>query len=73
MMRAANTTQGVYTFANLVMKRSIFGLLAAAFSMDSRIRETIDSDNGFSTRIFNCPEVLTQPEVISDVYKRQYP
>ena len=64
MMTAAITTQGVYIFANLVIKRSIFGLLAAAFSMDSRIRETIDSDNGFSTRIFNWPDVLTQPDVM---------
>lgn len=31
MMTAAITTQGVYTFANLVIKRSIFGLLAGAF------------------------------------------
>ena len=43
-MTAAITTQGVYTFANLVIKRSIFGLLAAAFSMDSRIRETLNFD-----------------------------
>ena len=70
MMTAAITTQGVYIFANLVIKRSIFGLLAAAFSMDSRIRETIDSDNGFSTRIFNWPDVLTQPDVNSIPHTR---
>ena len=32
---------------------AIFGLLAAAFSTESRIRVTIDSDSGFSTRIFS--------------------
>lgn len=45
------------------MNRSIFGLLAAAFSTLSRILVTMDSDRGFSTRMVRLPEVFTQPEV----------
>ena len=63
-VRAATaTTIGVYTRAKRVMKRSIFGLLAAAFSTDCKIRETIDSESGLSTRILITPEIFRQPEV----------
>ena len=48
------------------MKRSIFGLLAAAFSTESIIRVTIDSSSGFSTFILISPEVLTHPEITED-------
>ena len=61
---AKNTTNGVYTLAKRVINLSIFGLLAAAFSTESRILVTIDSSRIFSTRIFNCPDVLTHPETI---------
>ena len=60
---ARATTNGVYTRANFVIKRSACGLLAAAFSTESRILVTMDSESSFSTRIFKRPEVLTQPEV----------
>ena len=70
-----NDDKACILLENLVIKRSIFGLLAAAFSTESRIRVTIDSDNGFSTRIFSCPEVFTQPEVISStgIYSQPEP
>ena len=42
------------------MKRSIFGLLAAAFSTESIIRVTIDSSSGFSTFILISPEVIAK-------------
>ena len=45
------------------MKRSACGLLAAAFSTESRILVTMDSESSFSTLIFKRPEVLTQPDV----------
>ena len=40
------------------MNRSIFGLLAAAFSTESRILVTMDSDRGLVTRMVSWPEVL---------------
>ncbi len=52
------------------MKRSMVGLLAAAFSTLSRIRVTMDSSRTFSTRIFSIPEVFTQPETTSSPYLR---
>ena len=62
---ARATTIGVYMRANLVMNLSIFGLPAAAFSTESRMRVTIDSDSGFVTRIFNTPCSFMQPEMTS--------
>ena len=46
------------------MNLSILGLLAAAFSTACKMRETIDSDKGFSTFILIAPEIFKQPEVI---------
>ena len=46
-----------------MIKRSIFGLLAAAFSTESRIFVTMESSSAFSTRILRRPEVFTQPEI----------
>ncbi len=63
MAAAASTTKGVYILEKRVIKRSIFGLLAAAFSTESKILVTIECSNVFSTWIFNCPAVLMQPEV----------
>ena len=60
---ASITTIGVYTLANLVMNLSILGFPAAAFSTESRILVTIDSDSGFSTFIFRTPCWLMQPEM----------
>ena len=60
---AAMTTNGVYTFANRVIKRSIWGLFALAFSTEFKIRVTIDSASGLSTCICNTPCVLTHPEI----------
>ena len=62
---AINTTNGVYTREKRVIKRSIFGLLAAAFSTESMILVTIDSSNTFSTLILITPEVFRHPEVTS--------
>ena len=59
------TTIGVYIFANFVMNLSIFGLPAAAFSTESRILVTMDSERGFVTSIFSRPCSLTQPEMTS--------
>ena len=41
---AANTTIGVYTFANFVMKFSGFALFSVEFSTSSRIRATVESE-----------------------------
>ena len=62
---AAATTKGVYTRAKRVIKRSMVGLEAAAFSTLSRILVTMDSASTFSTRILSIPLVFTQPETIS--------
>ena len=59
---ATKTTIGVYTREKRVMKRSIFGLLATAFSTESRIRVTMDSARTFSTWMRMVPVILTQPE-----------
>ena len=48
-----------------MIKRSIFGLLAAAFSTESRIFVTMDSLSGFVTSAFNTPCSLIQPEISS--------
>ena len=63
--RARSTTNGVYTREKRVIKRSIFGLLAAAFSTESMILVTIDSSSTFSTLILITPEVFKHPEVTS--------
>ena len=47
------------------MKRSIFGLLAAAFSTESIILVTMDSSNTFSTLILITPDVFKHPDVTS--------
>ena len=39
---------------------------AAAFSTEFKILLTMDSSNGFSTRMRNSPEILTHPETASE-------
>ena len=65
VISASITTIGVYILANFVMNLSILGFPAAAFSTESRMRVTMDSERGFSTLILISPCSLTQPEMTS--------
>ena len=58
---APNTTAGVYIRANLAMNSSDFAFREPAFSVRSKIFDTVDSPNSFSVRIFNTPLVFIAP------------
>ena len=62
---ANTTTIGVYTREKRVIKRSIFGFDAAAFSTASRIRITMESFNSCVTSKTMRPSTLMQPDITS--------
>ena len=60
---AINTTIGVYTFANFVIKRSVLPLCVKAFSINSTILYVVDSSYIFVTLILSKPDTLMTPDV----------
>ena len=58
----AITTDGVYHFANFVIKSSLLDLLEAAPSISSSTLAAVDSDSSLSTRTLSVPLRLIQPD-----------
>ena len=62
--KARQTTTGVYTLANFVIKFSAFAFLELAFSTSSRIFATVESSNSFVTCTSRSPFKLMEPLMI---------
>ena len=58
---AEHTTMGVYQRAKRVIYASLLDFLSPEVSTSSKILETVDSPNSFSTRTRSTPFILMQP------------